>query len=238
MQRYDPGDTAGLRREVRDPDGTLTDATVVFESQAPGSAIWVTGTVTHTATGIYDASVVDVVDGLYRYRWTASGAVEDVTTGRFYVADEGDELPPLAPFDLLARKLGGEVEDFDDVEFDRGCYLLDEASELIRDVAGLTWVDEDTGELLDVPRRVARICVAAAARAFNNPDGLTQRSIGDSSKSYDRSGREGGEVVYLTDAERADIVKAGGGSGFRAVTLVSPYSADAELDTWDLVTAE
>lgn len=239
MQRYDPGDTAELRREVKDPDGVLTDTTVVFEYLTPGATVWSGASVSHNGVGIYDAVITELIDGLYKYRWTTSGAVADVLTGRFYVADEGDELPPLAPFDRLANKLGATVDDFDDVEFDRGCYLLDEASEMIRDVAGKTWVDEDTGALTEVPRRVARICVAAAARAFNNPEGLAQRTIGDSSKSYDRTGREGGEVVYLTDAEKADIVKAaGGGVGFQSVTLTSPYSGEAELDTWELVTAE
>src|SRR6187402_2916748 len=124
MQRYDPGDTASLRREVRDPDsGALLDATVVFEYLPAGETVWVSGSVTHNGTGIYDAIIAEVTDGLWQYRWTTSGAIADVTKGRFYVADEGDELPPLAPFERLAAKLGGTVEDFDDVEFDRGCAL-------------------------------------------------------------------------------------------------------------------
>lgn len=240
MQRYDPGDAASLRREVRDPDGTLTDATVVFEFLPPGSSTWASASTTHNGVGIYDVLITELIKGLYRYKWTISGTIDDVSTGRFYVADEDAEVPPLASFDLLAKKLGGEVEEFDDTEFDRGCYLLDEASEIIRDVAEKTWIDDDTGALLDVPRAVARVCVAAAARAFNNPEGLSQRSLGDSSKSYDRTGREGGEVVYLTDAEREIIVKAAGKSGFAAVTLTSPYSADygRTLDTWEAVTVE
>lgn len=240
MQRYDPGDAASLRREVTDPDGVPTDATVTFSYLVPGQTVWSSASTTHNGTGIYDVSISELIKGLYRYKWNVSGPITDVTTGRFYVADEDAEVPPLAAFELLARKLGGEVADFDDTEFDRGCYLLDEASELIRDVAGKTWIDDDTGALLEVPRRIARICVAAAARAFNNPEGLSQRTMGDSSKSYDRTNREGGEVVYLTDAEKADVIKAAGRSGFTSVTLTSPYSADygTDLDTWAMVTAE
>lgn len=238
MQRYDPGDTASLRREVRDPDtGELTDATVTFEYQAPGSSTWAGASATHNGTGIYDVNLSDLTEGVYRYRWAVNGPIEDVTKGSFYVADEDAELPPLASFESLARKLGGDPADFDVNERDRAEYLLDEASELIRDVAEKTWVS-DSGALVDVPRRIARICVAAAARAFDNPEGLVQRTMGDSSKSYDRTNREGGEVVYLTDAEVADIRKASGASGFQSVTLTSPYSPDADIDTWTLVTAE
>lgn len=237
MQRYDPGDSASLRREVTDPDGTLTDTSIVFEYRLPGSDIWTSSPVTHVSTGVYDTTVPSLVDGRYRYRWTASGAIDEVTTGYFYVADEADELPPLASFEMLARKLGGDPDDFDINERARAEYLLDEASEMIRDVAEKTWVST-AGALVDVPRRVARICVAAAARAFSNPEGLAQRTIGDSSKSYDRAGREGGEVVYLTAAEEEDIRRASGASGFQSVTLVSPYSDGTLLDPWAAVMAE
>lgn len=236
MRRYDPGDTASLRRVVEDPDGVPTDATVSFAYLAPGDDVPASASVTHNGVGIYDVSISGLVRGVYRGTWAVSGPVEEITYVSFYVAEADAELPPLASFELLARKLGAEPDDFDDAERARGEYLLDEASELIRDVAGKTWSDEDDVPAA-VPRRVARICIAAAARAFDNPEGLTQRVIGDSSKGYDRSGREGGEVVYLTDAEKADIVKAAGGSGFVAITLTSPYSGDL-VDPWVAVNAE
>jgi hypothetical protein len=138
---------------------------------------------------------------------------------------------------MLARKLGALPDDFDEVERTRGEYLLDEASEVIRDLAGKTWLTT-TNALDSVPRAVARVCVAAAARAFENPHGLVQRSIGDSSKSYDRSKREGGEIVYLTDSEERTVLKAAGVSTFVAVTLTSPYSSDLDLTVWEQVTAE
>lgn len=147
---------------------------------------------------------------------------------------ESEDLPPLAPFSALVRKLGNTPEGD---EASRAEHILDEASELIRDTAGNDWVD-DSGVLSGVPRRVAQICVAVAYRAFTNPEGLSQRTIGDSSKSFDRARREGGEAVYLTDGEEKAVQKAGGASGMVSVTLVSPYSNGTILDPWDAVTAE
>lgn len=240
MRRFDLGDPIPLRYVATDPD---TGAPVVingtFTLTKPGGAD-TDVTPTSGGTGILDVIIptADVsVAGRYAYEWTITGGVTDTEFGYFYVAAAEDEAPPLASFGMLARKLGGLPEDFDETERDRGEYLLGEASDLIRDVAGKTWLTADYA-LDAVPRRVALICAAAAARAFENPHGLSQRSLGDSSKSYDRAGREGGEVVYLTDEEERAVRKAAGISSFVAVTLVSPYSAGAEGDTWDEVTAE
>ena len=116
--------------------------------------------------------------------------------------------------------------------------LLDQASELVRATAGKTWTDEATGVVSDVPRRVRAIVIDVAYRAFTNPEGLSQRSIGDSSKSWDRAGREGGQIVYLTDDERRAVRAAGGSSSMIVATLVSPYSGDAGGDAWAEVTLE
>lgn len=240
MRRYDLGDPIPLRYLATDPDtGAPVGVTGTLTLTKPGGATY-DATPTSGGTGILDAVIPAdqaATAGRYAYVWSITGGVEDTEDGYFYVAAAEDEAPPLASFGMLARKLGALPEDFDETERDRGEYLLDEASELIRDVAEKTWLT--TANALDnVPRRVARICVAAAARAFENPHGLSQRSIGDSSKSYDRQGREGGEAVYLTDQEERDIRKAAGISSFVPVTLVSPYSADQGLDVWDEVTAE
>jgi hypothetical protein len=240
MRRYDLGDPIPLRYVATDPD--------------TGAAVAVSGSFTLTKTDgtTYDAvtssggtGILDVtipaaqvsVAGRYSFVWDITGGIEDTAPGYFYVAAAEDEAPPLGSFGMLARKLGALPEDFDEVERIRGETLLAEASELIRDLAGKTWLTT-TNALDNVPRRVASVCVAAAARAFENPHGLTQRSLGDSSKLYDRSGREGGEIVYLTEDEERAVLKAAGVSTFVAVTLVSPYSADVDLDTWDQVTAE
>lgn len=241
MRRFDLGDPVPLRYIATDPaTGAAVAVTGAFLLTKPSGTTY-DGVPQTGGTGVLDVVIPAAqvnVQGRYKYVWTISGGVEDTEDGYFYIAVAEDEAPPLASFGMLARKLGGLPEDFDEVERDRGEYLLDEASELIRDVAGKTWLTTDNA-LDGVPRRVASICVAAAARAFENPHGLSQRSLGDSAKSYDRAGREGGEVVYLTDAEESAIRKAAGGSSFVAVTLTSPYSADAgDLDVWGQVTAE
>jgi hypothetical protein len=112
-------------------------------------------------------------------------------------------------------------------EADRAEAILVDASELIRDEAGVTWLNDDETAVEDVPHRVQGICRDVALRAYLNSEGLSQKSIGDLSKSYDRAGREGGEVVYLTDREAAAVRKAAGGTGgFVAATMVSPYNSD------------
>jgi hypothetical protein len=229
MRRYDPGDAVSLRHTVTDDDGIPIAATVAFTLTKPdGTAVDVG--VTSASTGVYDVTVAaDTLSqlGPYRFEFEVTGTVADNVAGQFYIAAPETALPPLADFEKLVKKLGYRPED---AERDRAEHLLDESSELIRDVAGKTWAAAN-GALEDVPRRVALICVAAAYRAFVNPEGLSQRSIGDSSKSYDRSGREGGEDVYLTSAEEDDIRKAAGGSSMVVVTLVSPYAGPL-VDPW------
>jgi hypothetical protein len=231
MRRYDFGSVATLRHTVTDEDGTPTDADVSISVVDPDGQTS-TPTPTHAGTGVYDFAVPADDYGLWRYTITVSGAVQGVKRGKFYVADDDDEeLPPLASVESLGRKLGYVPEG---LEADRAGDMLDAASTLIRDLAEKTWVEADTGVLEAVPRAIVRICVEAAYRAFGNPEGLSQRSIGDSSKSYDRAKREGGEAVYLTDAEKRRVLAAAVTSSPTVVTMVSPYSGDP-LDDGDLV---
>lgn len=233
MRGYEFGGTIPLRYEVRNADGELAAAAVVLTVTSPAGVVS-TPPVTATSLGIYDAVVTGNAYGPWRYKWVASGAVADVDSGQFYVADSERDLPPLATFERLVRKLGYTPVDG---ERTRAETLLVEASGLIRDVAEKTWADATTGALETVPVRVADICVASALRAFGNPEALSQRSIGDSSKSYDRAGREGGEDVYLTDVEETAIRKAAAASSFVAVTLVSPYNGTYLDDDGELVWA-
>jgi hypothetical protein len=234
MRQYQLGDTVDLRHEIRDTDDELTDATAVLTVFAP-DATEDTPAVTDAGTGLRDASFVVDQYGPYSYIWETSGAVNDVARGQFYVADDDDELPPLVGFARLVAKLGYTPED---EERARAESILGEASSLIRDVAGITWTNETTNALLEVPHRVRQIALSVVYRAFTNPEGLTQRTIGDSSKSFDRSKREGGEAVYLTEAEEKAIQKAAGTSGMVQVTLISGHDAGSLVDPWDAVTAE
>jgi hypothetical protein len=232
MRRYDLGDPIALRQIVTDDDENPIAATGTLTLTKPDGTTY-DGVVQPGGTGILDVTVPPAEAGAlgrYGYVWSILTPFEDTVPGAFDVGPVDDEVPPLASFASLARKLGAAPEDFDDEERDRGEYLLDEASELIRDEADKTWLVAGTNALDAVPRRVARICVAVAARAFENPEGLSQRVLGDSTKGYDRTGREGGEAVYLTAEELAAVKKAAGASTFTAVTLTSPYSADLYED--------
>lgn len=238
MQRYDPGDSADLRHIVRDLDGALTAADVDFEITKPSGEVVPVAPST-PSVGIYDVTVPpSILDelGRYRYEWQVSGDVSNTRSGALYVADadDVDELPPLVDIERLFAKIGYVP---DGAELDRAAELLDEASELVRDIAGKTWANETTGVVTEVPRRVRSITVESAYRAFTNPEGLSQRTIGDSSKSWDRSGREGGQIVYLTDDEERAIRKASGSSSMTVVQLVSVYGG-VETDPWVAVNAQ
>jgi hypothetical protein len=234
MRQYQLGDTVDLRHEIRDADDELVDATASLTVIAPDATQSAPG-VSSAGTGLVDASFEVDQYGPYTFIWSTSGAVDDVVRGQFYVADDDDDLPPLVSFSKLASKLGYFPED---EERTRADSILMEASALIRDVAGVTWTNESTNALTIVPARVRQIALSVAYRAFTNPEALTQRSVGDSSKSFDRSKREGGESVYLTEAEEKAIQKAAGSSGMVVVTQISPYGGGTLLDPWDAVMAE
>lgn len=141
------------------------------------------------------------------------------------------DLPPLASLEQLAGRLGYAP---DGAEATRAAARLADASELIRDEAGVTWVN-DAGVLVDVPRRIVSICIDVALRAVTNPEGLTQRQIADSNKSYDRAGLQGGAIVYLTDAEAKAVRRAARGSTLKSVSLVSPWSGWSGDSTESLI---
>jgi hypothetical protein len=225
MRRYDLGDPISLQHFVTDATGTPVAATATLHVVKPSGEA-ADPTVTSPSTGVLTAVVPAVEadeDGPYRYTWSVTGVVQDTVSGKFYVgADAEDgEIPPLAPFELLVAKIGYTPEGY---ERGRAEDLLDESSELIRDIAGKTWVDTE-GVVSGVPRRMQRICVAAAYRGFTNPEGLSQRQIGDSLKGYDRAGVGGGEAVYLTPREEKSVRALGGvDTSFVSVGLMTPYS--------------
>jgi len=133
------------------------------------------------------------------------------------------DRPTLAEYADLVKKIG-YAPPTDEETRARKC--LASASELIRDEAEKTWLNDAGDAVVSVPYRVAEICLDVAFRAFDNAKALSQQSLGDSSKSWDRKAREGGEAVYLTAAERRAVVRAAGGSSLAVATMVSPWSGD------------
>jgi hypothetical protein len=113
---------------------------------------------------------------------------------------------PLATIPELEARLGRVLTG---AELERAEALLDDASALVRDVAGKTWIDPDTGLLEPVPGSIRWVVLRAAERAIRNPQGFSSESAGD--YSYQRTGVEPG--VYLTEGEEKAIRKATGKKG-------------------------
>lgn len=115
-------------------------------------------------------------------------------------------MHPLADVSALEIRLGRSLEG---AEVGRAVALLDDASALVRDVAGKDWIDPVTGALLSVPGTIRATVLRMVDRAVRNPDGFSAESAGD--YSYQRTGVQPG--IYLTDAEEKAIRRALGKSG-------------------------
>ena len=137
MTVWDLGDRVPLRHRVYDADAELVDATVTLSVIAPDGTI-TTPTVTHTSLGTYDASVLTDQVNQWRYIWTVSGTVDDVTTDTFDVADPA---PPL--YCGLARLKRALKLDPDDASRDEDLLeFLGSSSRGVDDHAGRTfWLD-------------------------------------------------------------------------------------------------
>jgi hypothetical protein len=115
-------------------------------------------------------------------------------------------MHPLADVAALEIRLGRSLEG---AEAGRAVALLDDASALVRDVAGKDWIDPVTGTLLSVPGTIRATVLRMVDRAVRNPDGFSAESAGD--YSYQRTGVQPG--IYLTEAEEKAIRRALGKSG-------------------------
>ena len=135
------------------------------------------------------------------------------------------DRPTLAEITKLTDKIGYVPVD---AEYVRALDCLVEASELVRDAADEDWLNTAGTAVVEVPPVVERIVVAAAYRGFDNPRGLSQRTVGDDSRSWDRAGVGGQLGVFLTDRERAQARRAAGSATVVSVTLVTPFSGDDE----------
>lgn len=115
-------------------------------------------------------------------------------------------MPALASVQDIEARLGRVVAGD---ELGRVVALLDDASALVRDEAGVTWIAPTTGALLTVPESVRVVVLRVVERAIRNPQGFSAESAGD--YSYQRTGVEPG--VYITDREQKIIRRAVGRVG-------------------------
>jgi phage gp36-like protein len=114
-------------------------------------------------------------------------------------------LPALATTDDLDVRTPGGLDAGD---LARASAALDDASAMVRAVAGKTWTTDGALDD-DIPHVVLMVTVAVARRVLANPDGVTQESIDDYSYTVANASSD----VYLTRAEKAAVRSAAGKSG-------------------------
>lgn len=138
-------------------------------------------------------------------------------------------LTPLADLTAFGLRLGMDLVDAHGdptkPEGVRALAALEDASALVRTEAGKTYVDSHDLLVLGIPDVITSIVLAVAYRAFRNPEGTTQSSLGDVSVSFAREGSAG--AVFLTKAEQRAIRKAAGRNTFSGITMESPYFINA-----------
>jgi hypothetical protein len=112
-------------------------------------------------------------------------------------------LPALADRPLLEARLGRTLLDLTDQA--RADAVLIDASTLVRSVAGATYVDDMNALVDDIPDNVIVVTLAAALRAFNNPDGYEAEQLDGYSYRASTGTLPG---VYLTKAEETMLRRA------------------------------
>lgn len=113
----------------------------------------------------------------------------------------------LASVQEVETRLGRQITSSG--ELGRVAALLEDASALVRDVAGTTWIVDGVDQPLTVPSTIRYVVLRAVERAMRNPDGFSAESDGD--YSYQRTGVEPG--IYLTPGEEKAIRRAMGRTG-------------------------
>src|SRR6185503_624126 len=104
MTVYDVGDQVPLEHKVYSSAGALTDATVTLTVTKPDAST-TSPTITHSATGTYQADVTTDAAGIWLFRWNVSGTVPtDIVDGQFTVVTSAP--PAYAALDDLKLALG------------------------------------------------------------------------------------------------------------------------------------
>lgn len=115
-------------------------------------------------------------------------------------------LPSIASLSEFEERIPGGIESQDTL---RAEAALKDASALVRDVAGKTWVDDEGALEDDIPDGIVSVVIAAAKRCFINPDGVRSESIDNFQTNYATSSPD----VYLTNTERQRVRQLAGKTG-------------------------
>jgi len=137
-------------------------------------------------------------------------------------------LPSLATLTQLESRYDSSVDNPG-----RAQALLDDASALVREVAGSDYVDVDNA-LTGVPQRIISIVCEVTRRAYENPRGLQGETLGDYTWRAGYTGTKGSAAmgVYLTSAEQSAVRRAAGKFGASSVSLTKlmPYVPTSAVD--------
>jgi hypothetical protein len=124
----DVGDRVNVRYNAIDANGVFTDATVALTVTDPDGND-TTPSVTHTSTGVYDASFDLDAEGTWNWRWNISGTLVDVSYGSVYAANPGPQNYGSMAVLRKSLNIPATGTDFDDLLQ----MALDAASEDIED---------------------------------------------------------------------------------------------------------
>lgn len=135
------------------------------------------------------------------------------------------DLPPLASVAAFEKRLGLSPGALQGADLARAEAALEDASALVRDEAGRSWVDEDGA--VTAPPAVVTVTLKAARREYVNPNGYTSEQTGPFSYQLPR----GETGVYLTEAERRIVRRTAGKFGMGTIATPSAYTDPLPLPT-------
>lgn len=128
--------------------------------------------------------------------------------------------PALATVAELSDWLGEPIAE-GTAEYKRAELCLRAASVLVRAEAGRTWLDDGTGDLLEVPDAVRMVTLYCASRVFDNREGQNRWNVDDAGGGWkvDEAG------AYLTASEK-DTLSGFTGRRFGGLGTVSTTRGD------------
>lgn len=175
---YDVGDIATVETELRDASDTPTAADVSLVVYLPGGAVLTPApaVLDNGGVGRYRASFPLTTTGVWRYKWTASGALSAVDSGDLTVTGPG-RLAGAASY------IGASIDD------PMLARLLDVAEVLVSEF--LTTFDEDGVAIVsECPESIREHAVIQLTSELysrrNNPNGVVWAPGGDSAARLSR----------------------------------------------------
>lgn len=241
----DVGDRIAIRHEVRDPDGTLTAATVsVAVTQPDGTLLSPAPSVATPSTGIYDAAFTADAAGVWRWVWTISGAVVEVAHGSVDVANPapgtylslvdfraGFKITSADRDELLLSALtaAARAADRDTGRRPGGFYLAPAATARQFEVAGRVLLDPAGRHKLLVDE-----IGSTADMVVETGDGTTWTAVTDYRVDPLNALADGEPITALTRAGGwgCDLVRITARWGWPAVPATIPQAVRIQATRW------